>query len=93
MQRNFIKVGVPLTGIKTIAIRFVLTFLSSTAISSLLFVDYAFAYLGPGAGLSALGSLLALIGIVVLAIAGFLWYPIKRMVTRSKTKEKKNDDS
>ena len=38
----------------------------------------AFAYVGPGAGLAAIGSVLALVGAIVLAIVGFLWYPIKR---------------
>ena len=40
----------------------------------------ASAYIGPGAGLSALGSLLALVLAVFVAIAGFFWYPIKRLV-------------
>ncbi len=37
----------------------------------------AHAYIGPGAGLSAIGSLLALVAAVFVAIFGFLWYPIK----------------
>jgi uncharacterized membrane protein YidH (DUF202 family) len=40
----------------------------------------AYAYIGPAAGISAIGSFLALIGAVVLAIAGFVWYPIKRLM-------------
>ena len=44
------------------------------------------AYVGPGVGLSALGSVLAFIGAVFLLIVGFLWYPIKRLLKRgSKT--------
>jgi hypothetical protein len=43
------------------------------------------AYVGPGAGLSALGSLLALLAAIVVAIAGFLWYPIKRLFGRRRT--------
>ena len=42
----------------------------------------AHAYIGPGAGISAIGSLLALIAAVVLAIVGFIWYPIKRILDR-----------
>ncbi len=42
------------------------------------------AYVGPGAGLSALGSLLALIGAIILAIVGFLWYPIKRLLKKNR---------
>jgi hypothetical protein len=42
----------------------------------------AVAYVGPGAGLSALGSLLALIAAVLVAIAGFIWYPVKRLLRK-----------
>lgn len=42
------------------------------------------AYIGPGAGLSALGSLLALLGAVLLTVIGFLWYPVKRLIRRWK---------
>lgn len=40
------------------------------------------AYVGPGVGLSAIGSVLAFIGAVFLLIVGFLWYPIKRLLKR-----------
>jgi len=43
------------------------------------------AYIGPGAGLSAIGSVLALVGAVLLMILGFVWYPVKRMLKRKKT--------
>lgn len=46
------------------------------------------AYLGPGAGLGAFGTLLALLGAILLLIAGFLWYPIKRLLARRKASEK-----
>jgi hypothetical protein len=38
------------------------------------------AYIGPGAGLTAIGSLIALVGTIVLAIIGFVWFPIKRLM-------------
>ena len=41
------------------------------------------AYLGPGAGLSAIGSVVSVISGVFLAIAGFIWYPIKRLFKRA----------
>ena len=44
----------------------------------------AWAYIGPGAGLSAIGALLALLAVVALAVVGFVWYPIKRLVHRRK---------
>jgi uncharacterized membrane protein YdjX (TVP38/TMEM64 family) len=40
----------------------------------------AYAYIGPGAGITAIGSLIALVGAVMLAIVGFLWFPIKRIM-------------
>lgn len=39
----------------------------------------AFAYVGPGAGITAIGAVLALIGGLILAVFGFVWYPIKRL--------------
>jgi hypothetical protein len=44
----------------------------------------AFAYVGPGAGLSAIGAFLALIIGVVLAFFGFIWYPVKRLLRKGK---------
>lgn len=44
----------------------------------------AYAYVGPGAGLTAIGAVLALFGAVLLAIVGFLWYPIKRLRARRR---------
>ena len=40
----------------------------------------AWAYIGPGAGLTAIGAALAFVGAILLAIAGFIWYPIKRLL-------------
>ena len=45
------------------------------------------AYIGPGAGLSAIGSVLAFIGACLLVIVGFVWYPVKRLLNRNKTSE------
>ena len=44
----------------------------------------AFAYLGPGAGLSAIGTVAALIFAVLLAVVGFVWYPIKRLLRKRR---------
>lgn len=41
---------------------------------------FAFAYVGPGLGLGAIGSAFSLIGAIFLGIVGFIWYPIKRML-------------
>ena len=47
----------------------------------------AYAYIGPGAGLTAIGTVIALLGGILLAIVGFVWYPIKR-VMRSRARAK-----
>jgi hypothetical protein len=47
----------------------------------------AFAYVGPGAGLSALGSLVSLLAAIGLAIVGFVWYPIRRLLRRLRARE------
>jgi hypothetical protein len=44
----------------------------------------AFAYLGPGVGLSAIGAFLALVLGVILAFVGFIWYPVKRLLRKRK---------
>jgi hypothetical protein len=40
----------------------------------------AVAYVGPGAGLSAIGSVIAFLGVIGLIILGFVWYPLKRLL-------------
>ena len=51
----------------------------------------AFAYIGPGAGISAIGTVIALIGAILLAIVGFVWYPIKRLRAKNKKTEKTDE--
>ena len=46
----------------------------------------ALAYIGPGAGLSAIGTFLAVIGAAILLIVGFVWYPVKRLLRWLKAK-------
>ena len=46
----------------------------------------ALAYIGPGAGITAIGTAIALLGAIVLAIVGFVWYPIKRLRAKMKGK-------
>ena len=40
------------------------------------------AYVGPGAGVTAIGTVIALLAAVALAIVGFLWYPLKRLMAK-----------
>lgn len=42
------------------------------------------AYIGPGTGLSVIGAVLAVIAGIAVAIFGFFWYPIKRLLGKGK---------
>jgi hypothetical protein len=57
-------------------------------LSGIMLPNSALAYIGPGAGLSAVGTVVAVIGAILLLIVGFIWYPIKRVLRGWK--EKKN---
>lgn len=46
----------------------------------------ALAYIGPGAGLSAIGTVVAVVGAFLLLIVGFIWYPMKRVLRGRKEK-------
>jgi uncharacterized membrane protein len=37
------------------------------------------AYIGPGAGISVIGTAVAFVGSVIFAVLGFIWYPLKRL--------------
>lgn len=59
---------------------------------ALMLTTPAFAYIGPGAGLTAIGSFIALTVAILVAIVGFLWFPIKRMLTKRSETEATNTD-
>jgi hypothetical protein len=42
----------------------------------------AAAYIGPGAGLGAIGVVLAMAAALCLAVVGFVWYPVKRLLRK-----------
>ena len=46
----------------------------------------AFAYAGPGSGLTVIGAAVSFIGSVFLVIVGFIWYPIKRLLKGKKSR-------
>ncbi len=60
--------------------------LSSSAVAVLLLTltSPVYAYLGPGGVVSGLGSFLALVAAVLVAIVGFLWFPMKRLIKRRR---------
>ncbi len=45
------------------------------------------AYIGPGAGITVIGTVVAFFAAIFFALVGFVWYPIKRLlsVMRGKT--------
>jgi hypothetical protein len=47
------------------------------------------AYIGPGTGLSAIGAFLAVVAFLIVALFGFVWYPIKRLLRLKKSREEK----
>ena len=51
----------------------------------------AFAYVGPGAGLTLLGALWGLIAAVVLSIGFIILWPFRRMLRRSRRVETDSD--
>lgn len=59
-------------------------FLIAVAIAITIIPNYAMAYVGPGAGLTVIGTVVALFGAVLLGVVGFLWYPLKRLIGRNK---------
>ncbi len=68
---------------------------ATTVLAWLLFTltcSPANAYLGPGGAVSSIGALLALIGAVLLAIIGFVWYPVKRMLTGKRRASEADDE-
>lgn len=53
----------------------------------------ASAYVGPGSGITVIGAALAFVASAFLAIAGFVWYPVKRMLAlRRRAREKSTAD-
>ncbi len=47
----------------------------------------AFAYIGPGSGLTLIGSVLAVIAVIFLSIVGFIWYPVRRLLRNKKARK------
>jgi protein-S-isoprenylcysteine O-methyltransferase Ste14 len=42
------------------------------------------AYIGPGAGISVLGSILGILGTIVVAIAAIIFWPVRKFLKREK---------
>ena len=48
--------------------------------ASLLYSPSAEAYIGPGLGAGVVATVIGIVGAVLLAIAGIVYYPIKRLL-------------
>ena len=59
---------------------------TAVALITATFAAPAHAYIGPGAGLSIAGSIVAVLGAILFGIVGFIWYPIRRLMRRRKAK-------
>ena len=71
----------------------ILSFLSLLISAFLLVIILPFpalAYVGPGAGIAAIGAFIAIFVAIVAAIFGFAYYPIKRLL-RKRKEEKENN--
>ncbi len=59
----------------------------------LLLSSHVFAYIGPGAGIPIIGSLLGMVVTVVLVIAAILFWPIRKVLKKRKKNLSNNDQS
>jgi hypothetical protein len=53
----------------------------------------ALAYIGPGAGISVLGSLLGILGTIVLAIGAIVLWPLRKLIKRRKQARQAADNA
>ncbi len=51
----------------------------------------ALAYVGPGGGLTAIGVFLALVAVIIVALFGFIWYPIKRLLQKRRERNERRN--
>ena len=50
------------------------------------FASPAFAYVGPGAGISVLGSLLGILATILVAIGAIIFWPVRKFMKRKKAR-------
>lgn len=62
------------------------------ALGLLTLSDPTLAYMGPGAGLTMIGSLVALVSAILAGIFGFIWYPLKRLLKRRRQDQNSADE-
>jgi len=60
-----------------------------TPMVELFIPEAAHAYGGPGSIVSGIGALLAVLAVIVAAVFGFLWFPLKRLYQKFRTGDEK----
>ncbi len=65
-------------------------FVALIAVGVFAFPSFAHAYIGPGLALSTVGTVAALLGVILLLVIGFLWYPLKRLMRSMKSRTNSN---
>lgn len=53
-----------------------------------LYSSMAFAYIGPGMGSGAVAAVLGIVAGLSMLVVGVVWYPLKRLLRKIKTKQK-----
>lgn len=60
---------------------------------SMLLVSPSVAYIGPGAGISVLGSLLGILATIFVAIGAIVFWPIRKFLKRKKALREPSQDT
>lgn len=66
---------------------------AATAIGATMLPLTASAYIDPGAGVTSITTVVVVGGIVLLLVAGLLWYPLKKLLSKNKDKQSDSDTS
>ena len=53
----------------------------------LLYPQFALAYIGPGLGSGTIVAVLGTLAGILMLLVGVIWYPIKRLIRRFKSKK------
>lgn len=55
--------------------------------------QFLLAYVGPGTGMTAIGTFIAFIVGILVAILGFIWYPVKRLLKKKSNEPEQVKDT
>jgi Na+-driven multidrug efflux pump len=68
-----------------------LYFLTTYGLILVILETPAFAYLGPGLGMGALGVAFGILGSIFFGFVAVIWYPIKRLLRSVRRNNKESD--